>query len=443
MGPTVMTLVHALRRTIHRLRHREDGIAVPVVLALVGVSSAFVAITLTASVATQRGTVRDQDSKGALSAADAGANLAFTRQRYYYSPATPCVWEQGGVLVTGAGSGGWCPTVGPKTIGTASFSYRVSTPDTSGNIIIVSTGISDGVSRKVAVTSKTVGSANVFSAEGLVGEDSVVISGSPNVQAGVGTNGTVSMTGSGSICGNVRHGVGGGFTTTGTAGQCPGFQVTEGNTTLPPPVPPADIATNNSNGRFFGLDSKTGNTTWNSSTRVLKLTGSATVTLGGSSPYFICRLWMTGSSKLYMASGAKIRVFFDTPEHCGMGNGDDQITQSGSSGIFSTTYNSGTGFDVPGFYVIGSDTITTDVDVSGTADSQEFQIYAPRSAVKISGSPDRVGAIAAKSIDISGSGTFTADSRIPPIDTGVAPSYQRSRYVECSGTATSPPNAGC
>ncbi len=108
-----------------------------------------------------------------------------------------------------------------------------------------------------------------------------------------------------------------------------------------PPIFKPGLATNNSNGRFFSQDIRTGgsgNVSWNSTTRVLSMNSNATLTMGGTD-YFICRLVMDSNSRLYMAAGAKVRIYFDTPENCGLAANTAQIDMSSNTEVSSTSWN--------------------------------------------------------------------------------------------------------
>ena len=70
-------------------------------------------------------------------------------------------------------------------------------------------------------------------------------------------------------------------------------------------------------------------------------------------------------------------------------------------------------------------------------------IYAPNTAITITGNATFKGVIAGKTIDISGSALITQDSGFEPPQIGGATLYQRQSYVECTGASASPPNASC
>lgn len=279
--------------------------------------------------------------------------------------------------------------------------------------------------------------AERLSAEGFVGRDWIELSGNADVHMGVGTNGGISGSGNASVCGNIRHGVGKSWSHSGNAKQCAGYQVTEGNVDLPPvsSFMPPDIATNNSNYRLVkctavgvpaGCQSDTyasekGNgggwtstSPWNPATRTISIAANSTLTVGGGD-YWICAVNFSGNSQLIMASGARVRFFFDTPENCGI---TTQLSLSGNSRIAATGYQPGIGqFSMPGFFFLGSTKVATTASLSGNASiTNELVIYAPDTAIEISGNATWKGVVVGKSIKMSGNGHVMQDAgyELPP-----------------------------
>jgi hypothetical protein len=147
---------------------------------------------------------------------------------------------------------------------------------------------------------------------------------------------------------------------------------------------------------------------FNPSTRAISLSGNETLTVGGGD-YWICSLSFSGNSKLIMASGAHVRFFFDTPEHCGTSL---QISMTGNNEISATGYKPTIGqFDMPGFYLLGSATYASQVNLAGNySTTDEFVIYGPNSYVNISGNATFKGIVAGKQIAMSGNGTIEQDA---------------------------------
>jgi hypothetical protein len=422
-----------------------------------------------ASVDTQRGTSRDSSSKEAIAAADAGANIALLRLNRYaksLTVATPCLGVTNGTLVlTAKQADGWCPAIS-GTVGNASYTYRVTPPVAGGTMSVVATGTARTVSRKIDVTfiASTVGS--VLEKEGVIGLEDMNITGSADIHVGIGTNGNVNTTGNAGICGNIRHGVGKKWSNTGSASQCNGYVETEAEVTLPPVSSfiPTDVATNNSNKRLVACTSKTTTTRspagceedafsgnrsstvpWNGTTRTISMSeNKASLTLTGGD-YFICRLDLNGG-QLIMGEKAPVRIFFDTPENCGIKSGEAQIKLNGGSTITATGFNEDQAvYEMPGFYLLGSPTISTYVELSGNskADQSEFVMYGPNTEFRLTGNSTIVGVIAGKKVNITGNATITQPNGFKPPQIGGATIYARQSYIECVMGTASPPNAGC
>jgi hypothetical protein len=447
---------------IRDLRRDERGMALPTALiatvAAFGISSAAVVATVN----TQRGTVRDNSSKEAIAAADAGANVALLRLNRYassLSASNPCLAVSGSSLVLSKTSAdGWCPTV-TGTVGGASYSYR-ATPISSGALTLVSTGTSTDVSRRVATTLKATTAGSMLSEVGVIGQDDINLYNSAEIRTGVGTNGNLTLTNSATICGSIRHGVGKKITYHNSAQQCSGYGVTEGNQSLPPvsSFMPTDIATKNDNYRMekcvsegnpvgCQLDTFSSNNKhlwgWFPKTKTIELSNSSSFTLGGGD-YFVCRLLIYNSSTLIMAAGAKVRIFFDTPENCGLSSGTAQIEVANSGGVEATGYGSAPGkYDVPGLYVQGSTSRATRVNFANSADQNQLVLYAPNSAIELNNSSTFRGSIVGKSVTLANSAKVLQDAGFEPPNIGGAVIFARQSYVQCSGRVISPPNAGC
>lgn len=486
-----------LRARLALLGRSESGMALPVALFAMISSMALAGAAVVATIDVQHGASRDNASKAAIAAADAGANVARVRQsRYAYvlNRNTPClmVGPSGRLERSPAetfGAQEWCPQIS-GTVGGASFVYRVSAVGVncgSYEFCVVATGTANGVNRRIEVAYNRSGTntnlseenlsieelaekelkereriereareieeeegaqkakeheeeelkkleeeAKAFAAEGFVGREGIVLSGNADIRVGVGTNGSLVTSGNASICGDVRHGVGRTWTKSGNASQCSGYQVTEGNRELPPVSSfiPLDIATNNSNARITACtatnvpancqkDSYTGDwgkkPPFNPGSRTITLSSNETLTVGGGD-YWICAISMSGNSQLIMADGARVRFFFDTPENCGY-NGN-QISLSGNNRIAATGYQPSDGqFEMPGFYLLGSPTIATQINLSGNySTTNEMIVYAPDTYINISGNATFKGMIAGRKIEMSGNGKVEQDDGfvLPP-----------------------------
>jgi hypothetical protein len=473
---------------VRDLRRGEQGMALPVALFAMISSMALAGAAVVATIDVQHGATRDDSSKSALAAADAGANIARVRQARYafvLNPSNPCLAMSSGKLGKAfseqVGGQKWCPAVSGST-GEGQYTYRVSPVGTScggEELCVVSTGTVGGVSRRIEVTFKRSGiatneteiagnearkkiletwkeeqqgkvnqewekvtkkkeelqrqieeAAKSLSAEGFIGREGIVISGSAEIfHVGVGTNGNLETSGSTNICGSIRYGIGKKWIKSGSAKQCTGYKSTEGNVNLPSVSSfiPTNIATVNSNNRITTCtstnvpvncqqDGYTGN--WKSKPpfdakrREINLTGNDTLTVGGGD-YWICAINFSGTTQLIMAQGARVRFFFDAPEHCN--NNVNQLKFSGNQGISATGYQAQAGqFQMPGFYFLGNSAGTSQINLSGNSHVNEAVIYAPDSNINISGNSTWKGVIVGRRIAMSGSALITQDAGYQP-----------------------------
>jgi len=448
---------------IRDLRRNERGMALPTAIfamvATLGLGSAAVL----SSVNAQQGSHRDSDSKSAIAAADAGANIALLRLNRYASALTttnPCLWVNGSTLaLTKASADGWCPEV-KGTVGSSSYAYRTTPLSVAGTMTVVATGSDGVVSRRVAVGYKTTTVGSALANEGMIGLDDMRIDQGADVKVSAGTNGNIYIEENADLCGNARHGIGKKPTWGNNSTQCQGYGVTEGNVTLPPVSSfiPANIATVNSNYRLVTCtktkfptgcqeDTYTGgwstNSPWNPTTRTLTTGNKSTITLSGGD-YFICKMTLGNNSHLVMGSGATVRVFFDTPENCGLSSVAKQIDLGNGGDITATDYNSALGkFNMPGFYLMGSPTIATKAEFSPNGGStNEFLLYAPQSEILIKNNAIFKGVIAGKKVHFE-KATLEQDDGYEPPQIGGATIFERQSFVECTGSTGSPPNANC
>lgn len=444
----------------------ERGIALPTALFATIASLGLASAAVMSSVDVQQGSQRDNGSKSAIGAADAGANIAMQRLNRYAAALKgedACVNVNGttGELEAGGtpvGQPGWCAPIEGE-VGGATYRYQVSALGSGAclesDICIVSTGSDSEVSRRIELkldesglgiggqdpqtiqeelewaerheatqkelkeieerlaTAQQAASSGGGIA-GLVGKEEITLSGTDDIGFGVATGGNLVTSGNVSICGDIQVGIGKKWIVSGQKKQCAGHTVTEGILSLPSVSSfiPSDIATHNSNGRLTicskGLPAEcqkdTYNGKWSSTepfdpkTRAIRLNGSKTLTVGGGD-YWICSLTLSGSQELIMAAGAHVRFFFDTPEHCGT---TSQISVSGNSKIIATGYNKETGqFGMPGFYLLGGTTWTSQIAISGTSSGNEFIVYAPDSDISMSGTASK-GIIVGRRVAISG-----------------------------------------
>jgi hypothetical protein len=496
-----------IRRLVGRLAADDRGIALPTALFATVASMALAGAAVMSSVDVQQGTHRDNGSKSAIGAADAGANVALLRlsRESEELASTKCF---GGAPP----SGGWCPPVSGD-VGDANYKYEVSEPGLAAcgefELCVVATGTNADVSRRVMVnfcagecdgiiegggpgdggsTGEDGATGKKRGPEGIIGVEDIEIDNNGDARVNIGTNGNVHIHNKGNVCGNVRHGVGKKAEMDDKAEQCDGYEVFEGNVDVPAvsTFMPSNISTVNSDYRLAictfdkkgvnlgpaGCQSDTYTKKWSSTvpwnpaatSRMISTANNETLTLGGGD-YWLCRLELSNNSHLIMAAGAKVRLFFDTPEHCGIKSGQNQIYVSNGATITATGYLGTPGhFDMPGMYVMGSPTIPTNVEFKNNGGTNEFVLYAPQSHVELKQNSEYIGLIAGKSVHISENAIvdqpdgFVLDPELTPWHTEeeTPPEdepepepeptplvFTAQYYVECTGPASPQPNSGC
>jgi hypothetical protein len=445
-----------LRARLRLLLASESGMALPTAIFAMVASMALASAAVLSSVDVQQGSGRDHDSKEAIAAADAGAGVALWRLNRFQdslSATTPCVGPSGETLIA---TEGWCPSTTSESVGGATYTYRVSAYDGTGTYSVVAVGTSGGVSRRIDVGLVSYSGKNVFADEKVIGQDNIHLKGSVNIRTDVGTNGNIELTNENGkeaiICGNLRHGVGKEAPTP----DCDG-EVSEGEKDLPEITPPADLEANNSDCRLVpncAISSEvdtyskcTGNKCtagvrtstqpWDKEHENINIPNNGTLSMGGRD-YLVCGLFVNGS--LIMNAESEIRIFVDTPEHCGLQPGAVQVEFTASANVSSTGYNPSQGtYKIPGIYVLGEST----VKLSGNSGTNEVMVYAPKSEIEMQGNATWKGMFAAKKMYIHGNPTIESDPNIKAPDITFATLLGRTRYVECTGGTASPPDASC
>ena len=465
---------------VRDLRRNESGMAVATALIAMTVAFSFASAAVVYSVNTQHGTIRDHDSKEAIAAADAGANVALMRMNQFskaVSASSPCVGISGTLLVPKqAEPDGWCQQL-TGTVGNATYSYRFGPSTTAcggSTSCVVAVGTSNGVSRRVEVTLGTSTVGGILSKAGVIGDEDITLAQHAEIRVGVGTNGNVNLTNNTSICGDIRHGIGKKITEELSATQCTGYVKTEGNESLPAVssfMPEALASSWGDDKRLVKCTvlteprqpascqsdsySKTWGTTipWNGNAatkpRTIEPAQNSTLTLTGGD-YFICRLYLGNNSHLIMGEGAAVRIFFDTPENCGMKAGEAQIEVANNADITSSGHQPTEGkYALMGLYVMGSTAIPTKIIFSNNSngkseeDADQFILYAPNSSVYLENNATYKGAIVGKTVYLSNHAKVVQDEGFEPPNFGGSNLFSRQSFVECTGATGSPPNANC
>lgn len=465
-----------IRARLRLLARSEHGIALPTALFATIASLGLAGAAVMSSVDVQRGSKRDNSSKSAIGAADAGADVAMQRLNTYgdeLGEEEPCLNIGGdGKLAAGEASSedaDWCAPIEGE-VGGAEYSYRVSALDSGcagRDICIASTGTAGEVSRRILLSldenslelesseeekieqeleleeqkegseqkvkeleeelkgAEEEGSAGGGIA-GLIGREEIVLSGSDYIGLNVATNGNLVSSGNVDICGDVQVGVGKDWIWSGHKSQCEGHSFDQGTLEVPSVASfiPSDIATNNSNGRITtcsgGLpadcqkDTYSGN--WKSKPPFDPSTRA--VSLNGNSTLTVGGgdYWicsLTLSGNSDLVMAEGARTRFFFDTSENCGN-PNQIAISGNNKIIATGYQPEQGqFDMPGFYLLGSKSWVSQVAISGNSSGNEFIVYGPDSTIALSGTASK-GIIVGKRVTVSGTVTLEWDQGFEP-----------------------------
>ncbi|HEV3127673.1 MAG TPA: hypothetical protein VGY32_01750 [Solirubrobacteraceae bacterium] len=432
-------------------------------------------ITAAVAVAVQTDSSSRQDAyrKNASEAAEAGLQIAVYRLNMLHPSSQNCV----GDTASAPGSNGVCQS-STYTLGNGSTYQYNMTPAlgptancvglqiTSTDVnqrCITAVGTSNGVTQRAQIRSAAFAAQPLFPANGIIGLNSVTMSGQALVIGTDATNGVASLSGQARATGTVL-GPGGSYT---HSGQASGGVVT----TLSSPIvlSPVNPGTSNqsslancplrqaagypacnddyriTNGLAspkvapYDLSQGTG-VSWTASTRTLSLSGQASLTLGGGL-YNFCSLSMSGQARITISATIQTEIFIDSPDDpgsgCAAGSGD--LSMSGQANWNNQSTNP---LNLQ-LYVYGRNNGTAQISLTGQANFYGV-LYAPQSNVFLSGQGLVVGAVASRTASISGQG-FNFDSRVTTLQATSNGLYYRTAWAQCSPTppSGSTPQAGC
>jgi hypothetical protein len=354
---------------------------------------------------------------------------------------------------------GWCAPQTESLDDGATYTQQVS----AGTVVvvngqelvqreIVSTGLVNGVRRRVDVRTSAATTAPLFPlGYAVVSLGSVDYGNTVRIDGDFGSNGSISLSNQATICGKATPGPGEAVTTANQGGVCTGYSTAPATQPfLLDPVDQGNAPAQNDNARIAsaiagaaGGDSCTscGKVSWNPTTRVLSLSNNATLTLGGNI-YSFCRIDLKNSAQLKVAVNAAVKVYVDSPENCGGGTGMGSVSLQNFSGILNLNADPTT----LQLYMVGSPNIDTTLDFANSFTSTMLMsIYAPYSTVYLHNSVHITGAVAAAAVPIQNDSSITYDSRVGNIKGGGIPVYRSTRkWVECTSTPTDATvNSGC
>jgi hypothetical protein len=451
-------------RRLRDIVRNERGVALPVTIAVMFMVAGLATVTARAAITSDHQSLRDRNVKQAFQAATAGLEAVMYRTNLMQPGSQQCATKNpsnGALHVTNVGGDGWCSEQSEVLGNEASYAVRISAASplhVNGQSlvrrVIVSTGTANGVQRRVVLRANAATGEPIFP-QGYAGVslDGMTLPNSVQIDGGMGSNGDIYLRNYAHVCGNVTPGPGKTVEIRNSATVCPtGSTVPAQQSFNLQPVDQGDAATNNDNARIgsppqpssFDPCTDCTGVEWNPSTRMLRLRNNATLTLGGS-VYSFCGIELENTAQLVIPArplGTGIRIFVDSPEHCG-GAGTGSVSVRNSATIVNLNTDPTT-FQL---YLVGSTSVPTYVAFDGIDLAQDLvmAVYAPYSTIRIKNDSHLSGAVASKAIDLQNSARITYHERIADITTGSPLRlYRPEQYVECTSAPTSaPPDSGC
>jgi hypothetical protein len=205
-----------------------------------------------------------------------------------------------------------------------------------------------------------------------------------------------------------------------------------------------------------------GSVNWNPVSRTLTLDGTGdtghrlSLNMGGSN-YVLCRLVMTGESRLYMTNTTTVagtknvasRFFFDSPENCNLPDDSDQISLRGDSNFESQTWNpfaNSPDPDIPPdigllplMMMVGSTDLKTNVSIhtNNFFYPLKVMLYAPRTDITLDTgfARENEGWFAGKTLAMEHGSEIESPPALGSVGVDIAgadyTNFQQYRYVEC------------
>jgi hypothetical protein len=444
---------------------------VPTVTLMIVAALGMAGVAVSTSIGGQGGIVRDQGTKSALAVAESGVDQAMLHfNRYGLVPAsTPCAPVGG----TTPDAEGWCAEVAGTAVNGGTVSYQVKPTSSelpNGEVAfteleVVSVGTFAGVTRRINVSASSSSGQDMFVKAAVQSEDGISLESNAEIHAGTATNGDITLAGDAKQCGTASVGIGKEL-----IGEKDNYYadmgcVTSGGTPIEdeislPPINQGEVPEDNDNDRLFGQDLISGNNAeacWDGldgngveneelpcGPRELLIASNSSVTLGGE-VYSFCKLTLRSNSSLYIAAGAEVKIYFNSPEECGYEPGTTQLELRSNSRITSAE---GDPVDVALFFVGSRDTATTiklnsESSVDGPCE-QNFVIYAPYTDIHLDSNTKFCGGMAGKTVHLDSNAQVWTSSGVGKfVLPNTAPHFVADRFLDCSATAAVPPDEGC
>ena len=447
--------------TMRKRLQGESGVAMVVVMGALLVISLMAGTLAANATQTSDSAVKDSNSKRALAAAEAGLNVATERFVPHRTTlaANACLVMVSNVLTPTAMPAGTaeCPPVADvnELDAGADYEYVMSmagaacrfapggtSTTTAADRCITSTGIVNGVRRRVQARLSTRTGAPFFDMAGLVGLDSITMTNSNDVNTSVGSNGVISVGNSVRVNGDAVYGPGGSVQI-GTGGRVNGSQIPRSEPfTLELDEDFAAARLNNDNLSLPSSWFAGGDRTLRPMFQPPNGTDATMPVPAGTDPvvYYFCNVYLDNSIKLRLPANREVKIYVDSPTRTGSPCATGGRVHLRNSIDWNWPSGPGLASNLE-FYLAGTGGEDLYLENSIRASAV---FYAPNSFVDVNNSVEVNGAIAAKSILINNSIKFTwpADVRDDP---GPGRRVSWSGWYECrpNPSVASDPESGC
>jgi Tfp pilus assembly protein PilX len=443
----------------------ESGFVMAIAMLSLFIMGVLAVAAVSVSISTSHSTTRDEASKSALEAAEAGLRAATYRLNMVGPGEKLCLNSSNAVEEPSGVE--YC--VGPEeSLGNnATFKYWVTKANTGGSCAgealsgssqlfqrcvtaegIINKGTNLQVTQRLqARVAALQASTNLFTVAGFVGLEELKVTGSVSVKGLSASNGKIIGEGSANFEKGYEIGPSGSFkpaageerTKSGVKVEGPETQVKE-NFVYALPTNHATAESNEDNRISEKIDESYENKAkaieyQGTPNYTLFMTSEPKLTLGGSKYYF-CNVKLEKASKLIIASGAKTEIFIDSPEDksskCAAGTGNFEILNNSKienlskkpTSLLIEMYGKGK-FEL------------------ANGSKLEASIFAPEGEVNINGGASFLGAVVGRKLHMeNGAGILEWSTEEETLKAGNAgtPIYYRTAWTPCKPSGT---NASC
>ena len=423
----------------------EAGIASTVAVLVMTAMMIFAATVFTRSVQLGTSQVKETSAQRAFDAADAGLDLAVRRLTFLGPGPGQCVTT----TVSNPSVGGWCAQTPEESMGSETFSYRVSrSPVPSGKCVgapapagmadrcIVAIGKSNGVVRRLETRVATKGGPMdpIFYMGATFGRELVKLESDTSIESDLTTNGKFEVKKNVKLTGTVYLGP--------NAPKPRGWTGAVTRMTTNAFVANPDFGNTSTVNNNASIPA----TSYNAATRTLTVKKNTQVTLSPG-VYNFCKIVLEGRGILNTAgSGVNpVRLYLDSPDRPGSGcpPKTGTLSAAGKSGFANPS------LDPTAFQIIAwgttagkkSSKLTIPLGKKGTLAAA---IVAPNSDVRFRDAGVLIGGVTGKRVYFKRKMRFVADTRMTSYTLTTLPTSFRLAWRQCRAEQdNNDPDNGC